>query len=127
VMWGGRDVKGQVVELAPGAGPFQIVYKSGLGKVRGMVENGEGASVFLVAHESGEVLNYRLVACGAGGAFEIAQVPPGDYSVVAFDRTERVGLAAADFLVTIAPLASSVRVDAGSRASADLRVNRWPW
>jgi hypothetical protein len=127
VMWGGRDVKGQVVELTPGAGPFQIVYKSGLGKVRGTVEKCEGGSVLLIAQQSGEILNYRQAPCGAGGAFEMAQVVPGEYSVVAFDRTERVGLAVSDFLATIAPLASSVRVEAGSTASVDLRVNKWPW
>jgi len=127
VMWGGRDVKGQVVDLMPGAGPFQIVYKSGLGKVGGTVEKGEGASVFLVSNGSGEILTYQQVTCGAGGAFEISQAPPGDYYIVAFDRTEGGGLPAADLPASIIPFASSVRVEAGSTASVDLRVNRWPW
>jgi hypothetical protein len=87
VMWGGRDVKGQVVELAPGAGPLEVIYKSGLGKVSGKVEKGEGASAFLISNGSGEILTYRQVTCGAGGAFEIGQVPPGDYYIMAFDRT----------------------------------------
>jgi len=127
VMWGGRDVKGQVVELTPGAGPFEIVYKSGLGKVSGMVEKGEGASVFLLSSGSGEILTYQEVTCGAGGAFEFGQVPPGDYYIMAFDRTESGGLPAADLPASIIPFASSLRVESGSTASADLRVNKWPW
>ena len=127
VMWGGRDVKGQVVELTPGAGPFEIVYKSGLGKVSGSVEKGEGASVFLFSGGSGEILTYQQVTCGAGGAFEFGQVPPGDYYIMAFDRAESGGLPAADLPASIIPFASSVRVEAGSTASVDLRVNKWPW
>jgi hypothetical protein len=127
VMWGGRDVKGQVVELAPGAGPFEIVYKSGLGKVRGTVEKGDGASVFLVSNTSGDILTYRQVTCGAGGSFEIGQVPPGDYFIVAFDRTNGSELPAADLPASIMPLASSLQVESGSTASVDLRMNKWPW
>jgi hypothetical protein len=127
VMWGGRDVNGQVVELGPGAGPFEVVYKSGLGKVSGTVEKGEGASVFLISNGSGEILTYRQVTCGTGGAFEIGQVPPGEYYIMAFDRTESGGLPAADLPASIIPFASSVQVEAGSTASADLRVNKWPW
>ena len=126
VMWGGRDVKGQVVELMPGAGPFQIVYKSGLGRVRGTVENGEGASVFLLSNSTSEILTYQQVKCGAGGGFEIAQVPPGDYYIMAFDRMESGGLPAADLPASIIPFASSVQVEAGATASVDLRVNKWP-
>jgi hypothetical protein len=127
VMWGGRDVNGQVVELTAGGGPFQVIFKSGLGKVRGTVESGEGASVFLVSSGTGEILTYRQVTCGAGGAYEISQIPPGEYSIVAFDRMDSGGLPAADLPASIIPFASSVKVEAGSTASADLRVNRWPW
>jgi hypothetical protein len=127
VMWGGRDVNGQVVELTQGAGPFQVIYKSGLGKVSGTVEKGEGASVFLVSNGSGEIVTFRQAICGAGGAFEIGQVPPGDYYVVAFERTEGRGLPTTDVVAEIIPIASSVRVESGSTASANLRMNKWPW
>jgi hypothetical protein len=127
VMWGGRDVNGQVVELAPGAAPFQMILSAGFGKVRGTVEKGDGATVFLISRESGEIFSYRQTACRTGGAFEIGDVPPGDYYLVAFDRTESGGLPAADLPTAIVPLASNVRVEAGSTASVDLRVNQWPW
>ncbi|HEY1759081.1 MAG TPA: carboxypeptidase-like regulatory domain-containing protein [Bryobacteraceae bacterium] len=66
VMWGGRDVNGQIVDLTPGSGPFQIVYKTGLGKVRGVVENGEGCLVMLVPREPAEVSTVRMAGCGTG-------------------------------------------------------------
>jgi hypothetical protein len=127
VLWGGRDVNGQIVELSPGSPPFQVVLKKGLGTVTGRVDKGEGVNVFLVSHDSGEILTYRQTTCGAGGTFEIRDVQPGDYYVVAFNRTERDVLPAADLPFAIMPLASSVRVESGSTAQVDLSVSKWPW
>ena len=127
VMWQGSDVKGQLVDLAPGAGPFQVIFKSGLGKVRGRVEKGEGASVFLVSKEPGPILTYRQVTCGPGGAFEIGQVPPGEYYMAASYRSEESELPAADLPYSIVPIAASVRVQAGATKLVDLRISKWPW
>jgi hypothetical protein len=127
VMWGGRDVKGQVVELTAGAAPLQVIYKPGLGKVRGEVERGEGAMVMLVPRDAGEVSTILTARCGAGGVFEIGRVVPGDYYAVAFDHGEGQGVQWDALLSTILPLASSVRVEEGSTVSLDLRPNRWPW
>jgi hypothetical protein len=127
VMWGGRDVAGQVVEFSPGAAPLQMIYKSGFGKVRGMVEKGEGALVILVPRDAGEVTTIRTARCGAGGSFEIDRTVPGDYSIVAFDHPDERGVQWDTLLSTIIPIASNVRVEAGSTASADLRISKWPW
>jgi hypothetical protein len=127
VMWGGRDVNGQVVELAPGAAPFQVIASSEFGKIRGTVGKGDSATVFLISRESGEILSYLQVPCRAGGAFEIGDVAPGDYYLVAFDRTEIGILPAADLPAAIMPIASNVHVEAGATESVDLRVNQWPW
>ena len=127
VIWEGRDVNGQGVELAPGAAPFQVILSSGFGKVHGTVEEGDGTTVFLVSRESGEILTYRQVECRAGGAFESGSVPAGDYSAVAFDHAETNGLPAADLPAVIASMASTVHVEAGSAAQVDLSVNIWPW
>jgi hypothetical protein len=40
VMWGGHDVNGQVVDLAPGAGPFQVILSSAFRE--GSRDGGEG-------------------------------------------------------------------------------------
>lgn len=125
VMWGGRDVNGQVVDLAPGAAPFQVILSSAFGRVRGTVEKGEAATLYLVSRESGEIVNYRQVECRTGGAFEIGEVPPGDYYAVAFDQKGM--LSATDLPAAIISIASNVRVEAGSTAPVDLKVNKWPW
>jgi len=91
------------------------------------VEGGEGATVFLISRESGEILSYRQVVCRAGGAFEMGDVTPGDYYLVAFDHAESSGLPAAELPAAIMPIASNVRVEAGSAESVDLKVNQWPW
>jgi hypothetical protein len=127
VMWGGRDVNGEVVELAPGASPFQVIFSTEFGRVRGKVENGDGATVFLISRESGELVSYRQAECGAGGGFEMAEVAPGDYYAVAFDRTEQSAMSATDFPAAILPIASTTHVEAGATASVNLKLNRWPW
>jgi hypothetical protein len=128
VMWGTRDVNGQVVELTPTAGPFKVIYKSGTGEVRGTVRQGEASSVMLISHEAGDVSVIRTTKCRSGGAFEIGDVPPGDYSVVAFDHSDDGGVQWDQLPSTIAQIASSVRVEAGATTwGVELRMNKWPW
>ena len=51
----------------------------------------------------------RAEPCRAGGAFEIGDVAPGDYYLVAFDHAEIGLLPAADLPGAVVPIASSVR------------------
>lgn len=125
VMLGGTDVLGRVIDLAPGVGPLQVVTKSDTGALRGTVENGEGATVFLVPREFRETVVYGATVCGAGGAFGFTNVPPGDYFVAAFNAPNNAPLPE-DFGSLIAPLASGVRVEASAAASVSLRANAWP-
>jgi hypothetical protein len=132
VMWGGRDVNGQVVELTSGAAPLQVILKSGTSKVRGIIENGggekrDGSIVFLVSREAGETSVIRTAHTGVGGSFEFDGAVPGDYYAVAFDHPDETGVQWDGLLAAIVPIASSVRVEAGSTASVDLRMSRWPW
>jgi hypothetical protein len=127
VMLGGTDVLGQAVDLAPGAGPFVAVIKHDPGSLRGMVENGEGGTVFLVARAARETIDYFAIAIGTGGAFEFRDIPPGEYYVVAFDEPGKRELPAQDLPYSIASQATGVRIEAGSAASVRLRANKWPW
>ncbi len=131
VTLGGVEVLGQVVDLEPGAGPFRVTFKHDAGSVRGKAEKGEGATAFLVSREAGDLVRVRKATCGADGAFEFRSVPPGDYYAVVFDRApaDRFGnaLPAADLPESIVPMASSVRVEAGSEANVEVRVNSWAW
>src|SRR5262249_40544438 len=85
VMYEGRDVLKQVIELAPGRGPLRAVVRQDGGSLKGVVNGGAGATVVLVPRTGGDVIDYRSAFCGAGGAFEFKDVVPGDYYVAAFD------------------------------------------
>jgi hypothetical protein len=133
VIWGGREVLGQVVELGESSGPFQVMLKNDSGTLRGTVDRGEGASLFLVNELGGGIVQYREEVAGTTGTFEFQNVAPGNYYVVAFDRVPYIdaasrGLPPADLPRSIVGLATRVRVVEGSATtSVDLRVNRWPW
>lgn len=122
LMFGGTDVRGQVVELAPGAGPLHIIVKHDTGSLRGMAENGKGATAFLVSTASEEIVDAVSAPCGPNGTFEFKNVVPGDYYVVAFDRS--------DLLLppnSVAQMATRVTVEPGATASVNLTVYKWPW
>jgi protocatechuate 3,4-dioxygenase beta subunit len=119
VFLGNHDVTGQEVELAPGSPPVKIVYKNDGGTVRGTVENGEHAMVLLVPKGSGDSNSIFSSRCGAGGAFSIEDVPPGDYYAAAF---EHVDVSSPAFVSTIAANAVPVHVAPRSAANIDLHI-----
>ena len=128
VMWGGRDVLGQVVEFGESSGPVQVMLRNDMGTLRGTAAgtSENDSSVYLI-RQMGEIVSYRVVDCGAGGAFQFDGVAPGDYYVVAFDHAGRRALPPVDLLQSVIPLASSVRVESGATASVELRTSRWPF
>jgi hypothetical protein len=132
VIWGGREVLGRVVDLGEGSGTFQVMLKNDTGTLRGTVDRGDGASLFLVNELSGGIVQYREDVAGTTGTFQFENIAPGDYYVVAFDRVPYLdaasrGLPPADLAGSIISLATRVRVEANSAAPVDLKVNRWPW
>ena len=127
VMLGGTDVLGEVVDLAPGAGPFVAVIRHDPGSLRGTVENGEGGSAFLVPRGARETIDYYAMPIGTGGVFEFRDVPPGEYYVVAFDQSNKRELPAQDLPYSIASMGTGVRIDADGSSSVNLRANKWPW
>ncbi len=125
VLLGGREVLGQEVDLAPGSPALRVVYKTGLGSVRGTVEKGEGATVVLVAQSPNGLSFIRTSKCGLGGAFDMDGVTPGDYAVVAFDRVETQPMESAGFIGSVRPSSVSVHVEEGAAASVELHLTRW--
>ena len=126
VMYGGRDVLGQVIDLAPGLGPLEAIVKHDGGIVRGVVENGRNATVFLVPRTAGEVISYMSVLCGSGGRFEFKDVVPGSYYLAAFDHGGE--LPAENLPDALIGFATDARVDSGaSGLPINLPLNKWPW
>ena len=90
-------------------------------------EKHDGSIVFLISRDAGETSMIRTVRTVAGGSFQIDGVVPGDYYLAAFDHPDETGVQWDGLVGAIVPTATSVRVEAGSTASADLRIGKWPW
>jgi hypothetical protein len=125
---GEQEVMGKEVYLMPGLPPIHVTYKPNAGRVRGMVERGEGATVVLLPKEEalldGQFI--RIARCGPGGSFEAGSLRPGDYYALAFDRVEFDALENPELVRALATRAASVQVRHGEVASVDLRVTPWP-
>jgi hypothetical protein len=125
VFLGDREVTGQEVVLNAASPPVRVVMKANPGTIRGTVDNGAGSTVLLAPQTSVEPDALLAIQCGADGAFQIPGLPPGDYSIVAFDRVGREQGSSVQ-LSTILAAAVRVRVDEGASATLQLPVNRWP-
>jgi len=121
VRLGQQEVTGKSFDLAAGAPPLRLVYRSDTGSVRGVVEKGANASVVL--YMTGEFPS--TVRCAPDGTFEFKGLKPGDYSAVAFSRVEPDLLDDPAVRQAMTRNAVSVRVDPGQSASVELRVTAW--
>ena len=125
VMAGGQDVLGKEVELAAAMPEVRVVYKPNPGTVRGTVEDGEGATVLLWPEGVITPDLVRVAEAGPRGAFEMAGVPPGAYSVLAFDRIN-AQTASESFLRSVLPAGARVTISEGGVESVQIKVVRWP-
>jgi hypothetical protein len=121
----GQDVMGQEVELAPGMPSISVVYKPNPGRIRGTVGQGGGATVLVWPEGSVIPEMVRAVQADSRGAFEIPNVPPGDYSVIAFDRVGDQG-GSESFVQGVVAGAPRVKVSEGSAEIVQVPVTRWP-
>ena len=128
VRLGEQDVTGQVVDLAAGAAPLRLIYRSDSGSASGSVEDGAGATVVLFSKEQSYLAEDFLITtrCSVDGKFAADRVRPGEYAAMAFRRVERDLLLEPSFVQRITRGAVSVRVEPGRTASVELRVSAWP-
>jgi len=122
VLLGGQEVLGKPVDLFPGA-TFRVAYKAATGSVHGTVENGSGATVFLIP-DNVQTLGFgRMLMCKTDGTFDMSGVPPGDYFVTALDQMQRT-LPIADAAWLARVVAIGTRVSVGQTAvSVRLKMN----
>jgi len=101
---------------------MKIVFKPA-GAVRGTIEEADAATIVLFPPNfTGTGYSVQ----GAGKAFELTGIPPGEYSALAIDRFEPLAMTDPVRLRDLMPKATSVRVQAGSTVSLQLKVNHVP-
>lgn len=118
---GSTNVTGQSVDLTPVPLPLKIVLKPA-GTVVGTIEDADASTIVLFPRSftgSGYVAQ-----SGVGKTFEITGVRPGEYYAVDTDRMDVI--ADGVRLRALMPRATSVRVEAGSSVSVQLKVAHVP-
>jgi hypothetical protein len=120
ILLGSTDVTGQSVELTPASPPLKIVLKPA-GTVRGTIEEADAGTV-VVFPQSFTGAGY-VTQSGVGRTFEITGIRPGGYYAIALDRFDPPTMTDPSRLRSLLTRATSVRVEAGSTTSVQLKVN----
>jgi len=127
---GGAELGSPKLELAPGAPPITVVFRSDGGSVRGSVEDCGSGGVLLVPQDPAQRwpdLIYKE-RCQPGatiseaGRYDIAAVRPGEYYVVAIAQDRLATFFEPQWNDEMLRHASMVTVRASQAASKDLRA-----
>jgi hypothetical protein len=103
--------------------PLKIVLKPA-GTVAGTIEEADASTIVLFPQSF--VGSGYSAQSGVGRTFEITGVRPGAYYAIAMDRLDVAAIADTVRLRSSIPRATSVRVEPGSSASVQLKVNHVP-
>jgi hypothetical protein len=125
-MAGTTDATNQTVSLNAASPAIRVILKPG-STISGAVEKGEGATVLLVPQTLAPGDTGWLRECGAGGNFEFAGLPPGDYyalAVMSVDLRNLQRFATLERLPALVRDATAVRLDEGAVASVQLKPPR---
>jgi len=126
VMAGTADATNQPVSLNAVSPPIRVILKLG-STIAGTVQEGAGATVLLLPQTLAPGDTGWLRDCGAGGSFEFAGLPPGDYYAVAIIHVDLNSLQTLSDLERLRVLvrdATAVRVEEGAVASVQLKSPR---
>lgn len=123
ILLGSNDVTGQRVQLTSASPPIKVVLKTA-GTIQGTIEDAD-AGIVVLFPQTFEGAGYS-VRSGQGRTFELSGIPPGDYFAIALDRFDPRTMADAVRLRSLMPRTRSVRVEQGSTASLELKVNHLP-
>ena len=125
VWLGEREVTGQEVELNAASPPIRVVMNANTGAISGTVENGPRATVLVAPSDASESATLLTVQCGEDGSFRIPGMPPGSYSLVAYDRVNARPGSEVSIPAILAP-AERVLIEEGATTRVRLSTNRWP-
>jgi hypothetical protein len=122
---GAADVleAGVTVGLGHSPPPIELVLSSGAGRIDGTVESDKqpvaGASVVLVP-DRGQSDAYRQEVTDRMGRFAMRTVPPGDYTLFAWEQIDRGAYFDPEFLGQYEALGKAVHMEEGGQVSVQL-------
>jgi len=127
---GGTELTEPKLDLAPGAPPITVVFRSDGGTVRGSVEDCQSGGVVLIPQDPAQRwpdhIDQQRCKAGAGGSdnsrYEFSAVRPGDYYVMAIAKDRLAIFWDPNWNEDMLRLATSVTVRAGEVTSKDLRA-----
>jgi hypothetical protein len=134
----GKDLRRQLLEVNAGGAMTQIeitirddgaevegtveVATSNGAQVRAVSSPGQPVGVYFVPEKDGTG-QFRVVWLSLGGKFQLQQLPPGDYRVLAFDRVrEDLEYASEDVLRQYDSRSQMIHVVAGQKEHLQLRL-----
>jgi hypothetical protein len=128
VQMGERDLTLDEFEVSAGMMPFRVALRTGGGRVRGTVENGNGGLVVLTPQDARwRFRPFIVVAPIQGGTFALDNVRPGDYYAFAlqgsFNSDEMQN---PEYAPPYLAAATSVRLERGSTGTVTLRYVKAP-
>ena len=118
---GDAEVYGRAVDIFDGSMPIRIAYRRGGPVLRGTVEKGEGATVQIVDADESAAEDSRAVTAGRDGSFQVDNLRPGDYYVVAVQGAE-AGLVRFLSRRDLMGKAEKVRLEKGATVVVTLKV-----
>jgi hypothetical protein len=128
---GGRDAGANVVVNHGHAASIELRLDANAGRVQGSVykdkdNNVTAASCMVVlvpdAMKRADPESYRVTTADRAGKFMLGSIPPGDYSLFAFEQIDRDAYMDPEFLQRNEGAGKSVHVEEGSNLSFDLQV-----
>jgi hypothetical protein len=126
IKFGETNVHGQAVEIWDASLPIRIMYKHGAAMIRGTVETGEGATVAVVNSDDDFAAEaFRTFPVARDGRFEVGNLRPGDYYVLALERNDPV-IATPGFRRGLLPRAAKIHLEQGATVILNLKVAPTP-
>jgi hypothetical protein len=129
---GGQDIRETGIDLSGGGGgPMEVILSTKIAKVDGMVEkqkqdDAPGTVIVAKVGPNSELTFINLTArVEDAGKFSIANLPPGEYKIFAFEEVDMATASDPEFLKKFEDRAGSVKIGEGESKSLSLKQIRY--